>query len=160
MSPNLHKVVEFSAIDNELTADIGEIRKMRQEAQSFLESHPWCEGIRHVYLGFAYPGIVAVFLFHMIPGHQEVDEWVWVIVGDLPPAYITCDNALNPAAALDGYLGAIQKWVDAAKNERSVDRLIPVNVPPSKKYAELLEKRIKFLDEKILSQYSDDLKGI
>ena len=159
MNINFNKVVEFNAIDHDLTADIDEIRKLQQEARTFLESHPWCKGVKRVYSGFAYPGVVAVFLFQLIPGHKDVDEWVWVIVGDVPPAYITCDVAPNPAAALDAYIGAMEKWVNAAKNERPVDGLIPVNVPPTKTYAEQLEGRMKFLDGQILSLYKDDLKA-
>jgi hypothetical protein len=42
---------------------------------------------------------VVVFLFEIIPSREDVDDKVWLIVGDLPPAYITAEDAPNPAAA-------------------------------------------------------------
>jgi hypothetical protein len=89
---------------------------------------------------------------------MEVDQWIWVIVGDLPPAYLTTDECPNPATALDGYIGAMLEWVDAAQKGKSVAELIPVNVPATKKHAKMLKTRLEFLDERILSEYQDDLK--
>jgi hypothetical protein len=83
---------------------------------------------------------------------------VWVIVGDVPPAYITVEDAPNPATALDAYIGAMQEWVDAARAGGSVADLIPVNVPPTVENAERLGRRLQFIDEEILSQYADDLE--
>jgi len=78
---------------------------MTEAARGFVESFDWCRGIREEYIGIAVPGIVGVYLFRIGPTDPGVDEWIWVIVGDLPPAYITTDEAPNPAAALDGYIG-------------------------------------------------------
>ena len=45
-------------------------------------------------------GVVAVFLFR-IDGPPEVDPLLWVVVGDLPTAYLVTDDAPSPAIALD-----------------------------------------------------------
>jgi hypothetical protein len=159
VSPNLSKVIEFSAIDHELTVGIADIRKMHDEAVAFLEAKSWSGSIKRSYLGLAHPGIVAVFLFHIAPDQEDVDEWIWVIVGDLPPAYITCERAPNPAMALDQYMGAIEEWIAAVRDGQSVDNLIPINAPASVATADKLESRVTFLDEHILSQYSGDLNS-
>lgn len=131
---------------------------MLDEARDFLEFYDWCSAILAEYVGFVYPGIVGVFLFKIKPSKPGVDEWIWVIVGDLPPAYLTCDGCRNPAAALDGYIGAMNEWVEAAEAGKSVKNLVPVNVPASPKNADMLKVRLKFLDENILSEYQDDLR--
>jgi hypothetical protein len=97
-------------------------------------------------------------LFQISPARQDVDEWVWVIVGDLPPAYITCEDSPNPACALDAYIGAMSEWVVAASSRSSVVELIPVNVEPSKENAERLRLRLKFIDDNILLNFKKDLE--
>lgn len=158
VTPDLTKVTEFAAIDHELTERIDEIRVMLGDAKAFVESKAWCSKIVTSYIGFAFPGVVAVFLFHIIPSRNDVDEWIWVIVGDLPTAYITCDKAPTPAMALNGYLGALEEWISAVKAGKSVEDLIPVNAKPTKHYADMLETRIKFIDQRILSEYANGIK--
>jgi len=52
---------------------------------------------------------------------------------------------------------AMQDWVEAAKAGRSVENLIPINVPPTPENAARIESRLRFLDKEILSKYADDL---
>lgn len=157
--PDLSKVVEWSkylAVQRENVADMN---SLHQEATEFLQFYDWCSEIKESFVGMLYPGVVAVFLFKIVPSRRNVGEWVWVIVGDLPPAYLTTDECPNPATALDGYIGAMLEWVDAAQEGKSVAELIPVNVPATSENAEMLKTRLKFLDERILSRYQNDLKA-
>jgi hypothetical protein len=71
-------------------------------------------------------------------------------VGDVPPAYIPGDDLKTPYDALDGYIGAMEEWVEAARQGKSVADLISVNVPANPANAEMLDRRLKFLDEKVL----------
>lgn len=135
-----------------------ELNEMYQEARAFLEFYDWCLEIKETFVGILYLGIVGVFLFRILPSRQNVDEWVWVIVGDLPPAYLTMDECPNPATALDGYIGAMQEWVDAAQKGKSIAELIPVNVPATKQNADMLKIRLDFLDKRVLCDYQEDLK--
>lgn len=140
-------------------ADAAAITKLHREARDFLVHFKWCADVLEEYVGFIYPGIVGVFLFRIRPAREGVDGWVWVIVGDLPPAYITCEESPNPATALDSYIGAMLDWVNAVDRGESIDELIPVNVAATKKNAEHLRVRLKFLDDEILSGYLEDLKA-
>lgn len=162
MKPNMSKVFEWNSYFGRAGSkdvDAAEIAQLHSEARAFLEYFDWCAEVLEEYVGFVYPGIVAVFLFRILPAREGVDDWVWVIVGDLPSAYITCEESPNPATALDSYVGAMQEWVDAASRGAPTDNLIPVNVPATKDNAERLGSRLKFLDENILSGYSEDLKA-
>lgn len=133
------------------------LRSYLQEAEDEINYYSWHDGIVNSYFGMGVGGIFAVFLFEILPNREEIDNFVWVIVGDLPSAYITCEEAPNPACALDGYIGAMEEWVEAAKSGKSVENLIPVNVHATPEYGEQLESRLKFLDEKILVNYKADL---
>lgn len=157
-SINFSKVEPLESIKGEDQDETRELKGLAERARKYLEAFSWCEGIKKGYFGIGVDGIVAVFLFNIIPNAEGVDDWVWVIVGDLPPAYISVDDSPNPAAALDSYIGAMQQWVEAAKTGRSVDELIPVNVPPTKDNALQLESRLGFIDREILVDYAEDLK--
>lgn len=162
MKPDLSKTFEWSkyfANAGALDPDARSIEKLHAEARTYLEYYDWCETITEEYVGMVYPGIVGVFLFRFVPTRKGIDEWVWVITGDLPPAYITCEESPNPATALDAYIGAMLEWIKAVDEGASTDQLIPVNVAPSKENAARLKIRLDFLDERILSGYVEDLKA-
>ena len=160
MKPNLSKTTEWNKyFANTLDPDARSIEKLHTGARAFLEYYTWCGHITEEYVGLIYPGIVGVLLFRFVPTRPEVDEWVWVITGDLPPAYITCEDSPNPATALDAYIGAMEEWVEAAEQGAPTGNLIPVNVEPSKENAARLKTRLSFLDREILSRYAEDLKA-
>ena len=54
-------------------------------------------------------------------------------------------------------LVALRKNDDVSKKGGSVEKLIPVNVPPTPENAKRLESRLSILDKEILSNYADDL---
>lgn len=161
MKPDLSKVFEWSTYFERAGAkdeDANLIASMHTQARSFIEYFNWCEAVLEEYVGFVYPGIVAVFLFKIRPSRVGVDEWTWVIAGDLPLAYITCEASPNPATALDAYIGAVQEWVDAVSRGDPTNGLIPVDAEPTRENAERLRVRLKFLDDNILAGYQEDLK--
>ena len=127
-------------------------------ARTYIESFAWHGKIVHVHFGIGIGGIYAVFLFELAPARQDVDRLLWVVVGDIPPAYLVTDRAPNAACALEAYIELMREWVAAAKAGEPVDKLIPVNVAPTKEWAEELGWRLDFLEKDILSEYEDDLE--
>jgi len=154
---DMSKVVPVAQMKGDDDDETAGLRELLAEADKYLKGFPWVREVKAAYLGIGVAKIVGIFLFEIIPSRENVDDRVWVIVGDLPPAYITAEDAPNPAAALDAYIGAMEQWVEAAKAGRSVKNLIPVNVPPTLENAARLESRLSFLDREILSKYPDDL---
>lgn len=154
--PDLTKVMPWSTFLASEYEDKEEGKELYLQAKNYLESHGWCLGVEESYVGMLYPGIIGIFLYKIVPG-GDADEWIWIVVGDIPPAYLTVDICPNPATALDGYIGAMEEWIYAVDNGESVQKLIHVNAPPTKKYADMLRGRLEFLDKEILSEYRDDL---
>jgi hypothetical protein len=147
--PDLTSVTPLSTLLNR--AGLGSsFRDACREARDYLKFYDWVSAIEDEYLGFAAEGIIYIFLFKIGSERPDVDPWLWVIVGDIPPAYITCEVAKVPFEALDGYLGAMQEWVEAARSGKSAAKMIPVNVPANPENAEMLNRRLKFLDRKIM----------
>jgi hypothetical protein len=141
-------------------------RELYEEAVSFLVSHSWCAGIHQGFVGIAVGGVIGTFLFRIAPARADVDEWLWVVVGDAPPAYLVIDEASNPARALDAYIREMSEWVRAVRNGDPVDDVIPVLarggsevVDETVENADMLAGRLDFLAERILSEYSADLSS-
>jgi hypothetical protein len=141
----------------DLEEDTREFDNLFKGAKSEIQFYNWCLEILESYVGLYFAGIVGVFLFKIKPASVEVDEWIWVVVGDLPPIYITAEQSPNAACALDSYIGAMEEWVDAASSGKSVEGLVPVNVLATKENAEKLKVRLTMLDEYILSNLKEDL---
>jgi hypothetical protein len=129
------------------------LNAMASGAQSYLRSFRWCKDIREVYFGDGYGGIVALFLFWIQPAHEGVDEWLWIVFGDLPPAYLVTDALKTPSQALEGYMEETLRWVELAKQGKTSEDVIPVNVPATPGNAADLEKRLKFLKEIIVPAF-------
>jgi hypothetical protein len=123
------------------------LRAMSTEAQAYIQSFSWCKSIRETYFGDGYGGIIALFFFRIEPTKANVDEWLWVVVGDLPSAYLVIDRSKNPSQALENYIDEMSKWVKLAKQGKSSKNVIPVNVAATPENAEALEGRLKFLRE-------------
>jgi len=159
MAIDFTKVVPISKMKGDDEVDTKLLKEMLKEASDYIMGFSWHKGVKEVYFGMGVGGVAAVFLFKIQPSNKSVDEWVWVIVGDIPSAYINIDESPNPACALDGYIGAMEEWIKAVKSGKSVEKLIPVNAPATIENAKDLEKRLKFIDKEILSYYSEDLKN-
>ena len=140
-------VVPIAVMRGENEQETRGLACMHDEAHGFLSSFSWCRRIEESFFGFGYAGIVAVFLFKVTPATAGVDDWLWVIVGDLPPAYLVTEGNPTPDLAVDAYISEMSKWVQAAKEGRPVKDLIPVNVPPTQENAEALERRLGALRE-------------
>src|SRR5450830_1867685 len=115
------------------------------EAGEFLGAFKWCRAIRGQLFagGFSH---AAVFFFEIENGTHPDDKYLWVVVGDLPPAYLVIDEIPDYKEALLAYVHEMRQWVDAAKNGKSVRDYIPVNVDPTTKNALMLESRLNFIE--------------
>lgn len=125
-----------------------------QEAQLFLNNKKWCQKIEDGFLGIYVEGILAAFKFIIIPTSDNIDKELWVIVGDIPPAYLVTDYAPDAISALKVYVEEMNLWVDAVMNNKSIDDLIPVNTSATKENAKNLKKRLDFIIDKIIPEVS------
>jgi len=128
------------------------LAEMLERARRYISSFDWCNGVRRSYFGNGVGGIVAVFLVQIIPAKKDVDEWLWIVEGDIPSAYFVTDDLKNPHDVLKTYIGYREKWVRyASKNRTPPKTLMPVDdVPPTKESAAALASRLEILKRDIL----------
>ena len=143
-------VVPIAEMKGESDDENLRLRNMEAEARRFLGQFDWCGGIRELYFGNGIGDVFAIFLARIIPARPTVDEYIWIVVGDIPPAYLVTDDCPSPKEALEGYIWEMRKWVALARQGRTSRDVIPVNVPPTPEWAKTLEDRLNALEQRII----------
>jgi hypothetical protein len=139
-------MVPSEDLDDEDAEERRLLRERAQEARSFMAKFRWCRSIRKLWFagGFSH---VAVFLCELENGAHPSDDQLWIIVGDLPPAYLVVGDCSNLKEALLSYVWEMRLWVNAAMKGRSVADCIPVKVPATPESARMLESRLDFIEK-------------
>jgi len=153
--PEFEKLVPTDEMTGEDEEDSSKLRTHLQEARAYLRKFPWCLGIRREFFGLGVGGVVGVFLFEL-DSTSDADGRLWVITGDLPSAYLVTDQAPTPMDALGIYCGLMDDWIRAVRENGNVSDVFPVESAATRKNADLLEKRIRFLREEIIPAFSLD----
>jgi hypothetical protein len=131
------------------------LREMASGAEKFLRSFSWCKDIRDIFFGDGYGGVAAVFLFHIEPARDDIDEWLWVVSCDVSPAYLVTDSCKTPSEALEGYIYEVSKWVELAKHGRASHDVIPVYMQPTPENAASIERRLEVLKTVIVPSFRE-----
>jgi len=146
-------LIPEAEIRGEDTAETAELKSMLQEAKDYVASFGWAPPVTEAHMGIGIGGVVAVFLLRLAePVGEEGDRHLWVIVGDLPPAYLVTDGIDGPLGALAVYCDLMSDWAEAVKSGSSLDECFPVRAPPDSDHAEMLLDRVRFMRERIIAQ--------
>ena len=147
---NEKNMINIKVLSSSNLEFLDEIINLSREAVDYLSSQKWCHKIIDGWFAVGWGYIMTAFFFRFDPIGEGVPDNVWIIVGDLPSAYIDAIDNTNGVMAVEAYVIEMQKWVDSVKLGTSIDNLIPVNVPPTKEFANMLEERLQILREEIL----------
>ena len=153
-------VVPTAVMTGEDQEETTRLREMEDQARAFLSSFPWFESIVELYFGDGVGGVCAVFFAQIKPSRPDVDEYLWVVVGDLPSAYMVTDDCRTPKQALEGYIEEMRKWVALARLSQTSPDVIPINVPATPEGAEALESRLDALEQKIIPRWFDQTGSV
>lgn len=127
---------------------VDEVKELSKEAYRYLLSFPWCLSINKGWLAYSCGYVIGLFYFEIVPDVAKgADDHVWVIVGDLPPAYIDILSAPSAHSALDLYIKLMEEWASKVNNGEDISDCYPVNVPATKEYADMLTTRMNLLKE-------------
>jgi len=136
-------------IEGDDEEDTALLQKMWEEAWRYISSFAWCKSAIASYFGGGVGGIFAVFFFRIQPGRTGVDPWIWVMVGDVPSAYLPVTDCKSPGEAFRTYIRGMKKWVELARQGKEgtpEQGVPPVNVPATPEWAEQLDKRLQMLE--------------
>ena len=126
--------------------------KMADEAIGYISKFSWCPPIEGTYLAYGVGGVVGLFLMEFRHKIQGTDERLWVVVGDIPSAYLVVEVNDSPNEALERYCTMMDDWVRAVKTSHSLKEVYPVDAAPTLENAEILEERIEFLRKEVIHQ--------
>ena len=154
---DISKLTSIDSIPGEDATETQDLLNLFHESEKFLKSFGWVEKIQSAYFGLGVSKIVGVFLYEIVPQRSGVDNVLWVVVGEIPPAYLVTDDAPSAPRALGAYIREMRRWVSAVRSGEKVSDLIPVNAPPTLANANDLDGRLNFIERNILSTYDDDL---
>ena len=142
--------VELMSGDGE--EDTALLHKMLKEGKNYILSFSWCGSIIGSYFAGGVGEIFTIFLFNISPARLDVDKWMWVVVGDIPPAYIPLEDCRTSREAFNTYIDGMKRWVQIAREGRDAtpeDCVPPVNVPATHEWAESLDGRLRLLTKLI-----------
>lgn len=146
---------EESAIQGDDAEDTELLREMAADARAYMEDFEWCPQINSIHLALGVGGVVAVFLFQFDEVIEDDDDALWVVVGDLPNAYVIVEPDDDGSTALERYCEMMEDWAYNVLKGNSIEESFPVEAEPTQEHAEMLRQRIVFLRSEIIGS-SDD----
>ena len=150
MKDDLLQRVPHIGGDSEEDTDL--LLKMAETARAYIQSFAWCPAIDEILFGDGVGGIVAVFLVRFSSKIGGADDELWVVVGDLPSAYMVVEAGEAPSDALAKYCELMEDWAAAVTKRGSLKAVFPVSAPATVENAFLLQQRLRFLREEIIGQ--------
>ena len=151
-------VVPVEQMAGEDEEDTALLRLMLNDARNYILAFAWCDSILESYFAAGVGKILAIFLFKISTTNPEVPPWEWVVVGDIPSAYLPLEDCPSSKAVFHTYLEGMGRWVALAREGREAgpaDGIPPVNVPATFEWAEDLDGRLRLL-KKLLQPHFED----
>lgn len=137
------------------------LRNMAVAADEYIRSFAWCRTVSRSFFVGGVGEIFAIFLFDIAPARPEIDRWIWIVIGDIPPAYLPLADARSPIEVFNTYVQGMMKWVQLARQGKQgtpEDGVPPVNVPATPERAETLERRLHLLQFSVKPFFEDEDK--
>src|SRR5690348_2679775 len=108
-------VVPSDRIIGDDAEDTKLLRNMAMAADEYIRSFAWCHRVVRSFFAGGVGGILAIFLFDIIPSRPKVGQWIWIVTGDIPSAYLPLEDATTPMQVFSTYIEGMMKWVQLAR---------------------------------------------
>lgn len=145
-----HGFQRIADIAGDSDRDSALLREMAVEAKEYITSFRWCPPLDAMYLAHGVGGIVAIFLAEFSQEIGGADDKLWVVVGDLPSAYLVVEPEDDPANALERYCELMEDWIAVVRDNGNLGRVYPVAAAATAENSELQERRVAFLLAEII----------
>ena len=128
-----------------------ELIKMHEEAKAYLMDFAWCRKIIHSHIYLNLGSTLCIFLFEIDNSASKEDNYLWVIVGDIPSMYLDIHGPKTTKQVLEDYIRLAEGWIYQVKNGNSIEKCYPFKVEPTIEMAILLEKRTSFIKKTLIN---------
>jgi len=132
-----------------------EVVVLHKEAENYLYNFDWCESINNSSLYINLGSKLCVFLFEIDNSASKEDNTLWVIVGDIPSMYLDIYGPKSTREVLNTYVELAEDWIEHVKLGKSIDECYPFNAEATSQMADLLEKKITFIKNKVIENIEE-----
>jgi hypothetical protein len=140
---------------NPSLAFFDEVVPLIKESKEYLLSHKWCKSINKGWLFINIGYAVNVFLYNIENEQSPEDDFLWVIVGDLPPIFLDTHNVKSTKEAVQMYVDLADDWVDHVESRQSLDECFPFDVTSTSELVGRFKERVRLLQNSILPNIPD-----
>jgi hypothetical protein len=154
----MHAQLTYPLDIRDITPDIEfytEVIALYLEAEKYLLSFIWCKKIEGCFLYTNIGRVFCIFNFEIENSASSEDNFLWVIVGDIPPMYLDVFGANTTVEVVKLYIELAEDWINQIKKGLSVEECYPFNAQPTVELAELLEKKISFMRKTVVHSIED-----
>ncbi len=150
-------LMPVEAIRGEDDEDTKLLNEMASDARNYIASFTWCLPITAMYLADGVGGIIAIFLVEFAGKIGGTDDRLWVVVGDLPSAYMVVEPDDCVQEALERYCLLMEDWVSAVRGNGDFENVYPVAAENTEEHADMLQGRLDSLRKDIIPEFSADI---
>ena len=132
-----------------------EVILMEERATQYIKGFPWCRAVIESFLYFNLGEKLCVFLYEIDNSSSKDDNFLWIVVGDLPPMYLDIYGPKNTVHVLADYVDLAKNWISNIEAGLSVAGCYPFNIEPTMEMAGLLKKRVVLIENAILANMDE-----
>ena len=132
-----------------------EVVDVYKTAEKYLLGFDWCKNIKNSALYTNLGETFCVFLFEIDNSASDEDNFLWIVVGDLPSMYLDIHGCKTTKEVIENYVELAEDWIKHVRANKPVDERYPFNVSPTLEMAELLEKRTYFMRNTLIENIED-----
>lgn len=138
-------------LDGDDAEETKRLRILAAEAGRCIASFHWCPPLDRLLLAFGVGGVLGLFLARFKrPVEGSEDQEVWIVVGDLPSAYLFTEDSETPAEALETYCELMEEWADQVLSGGDTSKCFPVAAEPTVEHAKMLKGRLGFIRDQLI----------
>ncbi|MEO6851105.1 MAG: hypothetical protein ABI166_10760 [Mucilaginibacter sp.] len=127
-----------------------ELEDQYLKAETYLKTFRWCKEIKACSLYANLGKVFCIFLFEIDNTASVEDDFLWIIVGDIPSMYLDTFGAKSTKEVIENYVGLAEDWINNIKAGKDVYDCYPFNAEPTLELADLLEKKISFMKSELI----------
>ncbi|TCC96774.1 hypothetical protein EZ449_22140 [Pedobacter frigidisoli] len=132
-----------------------EVVTQKTKAESYLQSFDWCGAIIDSELYSNLGKILCIFLFEIINNQRKEDNYVWVVVGDVPSMYLDIYGPKSTHEVLENYVSLSRDWIYGVENNLNMTDFYPFKEPKSLELARMLRSRTDRIENSVIPNIED-----
>jgi len=132
-----------------------EVVALHNEATEYLTGFKWCKKILNTNLYLNLGAVLCVFVFEIENAASSSDNYLWVIVGDLPAMYLDIHGPKTIKEALKYYISLASGWIYKVKAGKPLDDCYPFKAIQTTEIANIFQNKISFLRNNVMPELEE-----